>query len=441
MMTKIKNKKSKIKANKGITLIALVITIIVLLILAAVSITTLTGENGILTQATTAKEKRSIGEEKEAIALAYNGVKTANKGGAVTAGDLNTELGKNKVNATATEDGANIKVVFNETNRTYTLKSDGTISDPTNQTTPPTGDTIGPGEKATGGNKKYENGEKTAVIPEGFTVDKTLNTIDTGLVVKGPDESEFVWVPVEDINTMSQCETAGGSCKLELQADKHLKCITHNSTAIVGKLWATAYAGDFGTVNTAYNANSGLREPAIVTDYDNNTLFNNGLFTLDSLKADYKEMAESVAKNGGFYIGRYETSLEGATKTAVGTGNVQSKANVIPNSAGDTATYRWYGLYSKQNKTYTGTNNSVVSSMIWGSQYDAMLNWVKNGSSADKDKITTQGIGNNSGGILSVTGNEAYNNDSINNIRDLGGNLFEWTLEALDANVRVSRGR
>ena len=44
-------------ANKGITLIALVITIIVLLILAAVSIATLTGENGILTQAENSKTK------------------------------------------------------------------------------------------------------------------------------------------------------------------------------------------------------------------------------------------------------------------------------------------------------------------------------------------------------------------------------------------------
>ncbi len=43
--------------EKGITLIALVITIIVLLILAGVSIATLTGENGILSQAVKAKEK------------------------------------------------------------------------------------------------------------------------------------------------------------------------------------------------------------------------------------------------------------------------------------------------------------------------------------------------------------------------------------------------
>ena len=42
--------KTKVKENqKGITLIALVITIIVLLILASVSISMLTGDNGILT--------------------------------------------------------------------------------------------------------------------------------------------------------------------------------------------------------------------------------------------------------------------------------------------------------------------------------------------------------------------------------------------------------
>ena len=47
--------KKQRKEEKGITLIALVITIIVLLILAAVSIATLTGENGILIRANEAK--------------------------------------------------------------------------------------------------------------------------------------------------------------------------------------------------------------------------------------------------------------------------------------------------------------------------------------------------------------------------------------------------
>ena len=45
------------KENKAITLIALVVTIILLLILAGVSITMLTGKNGILNKAMEAKEE------------------------------------------------------------------------------------------------------------------------------------------------------------------------------------------------------------------------------------------------------------------------------------------------------------------------------------------------------------------------------------------------
>ena len=53
------------KKDKGITLIALVITIIVLLILASVSISMLTGDNGILTQAQRAKNETENAARKE----------------------------------------------------------------------------------------------------------------------------------------------------------------------------------------------------------------------------------------------------------------------------------------------------------------------------------------------------------------------------------------
>ena len=61
------------KNNKGITLIALVITIIVLLILAGVTITTLTGENGILTRANEAKKVTEKANVKEQIQMAVMG--------------------------------------------------------------------------------------------------------------------------------------------------------------------------------------------------------------------------------------------------------------------------------------------------------------------------------------------------------------------------------
>lgn len=64
--------KEKQRKSKGITLIALVITISVLLILAGVSIAMLTGENGILTQAQTSKEKTDQAEDMEKIKLAVS---------------------------------------------------------------------------------------------------------------------------------------------------------------------------------------------------------------------------------------------------------------------------------------------------------------------------------------------------------------------------------
>ena len=60
------------RTQKGITLVALVITIIVLLILAGVTIAALGGSNGILTNATAAKQADEIGNAKDQINLAAN---------------------------------------------------------------------------------------------------------------------------------------------------------------------------------------------------------------------------------------------------------------------------------------------------------------------------------------------------------------------------------
>ena len=59
----------KINKSTGITLIALVVTIVVLLILAAVSISMLGGENGIITQAQETNVKTENGEVYEALLL------------------------------------------------------------------------------------------------------------------------------------------------------------------------------------------------------------------------------------------------------------------------------------------------------------------------------------------------------------------------------------
>lgn len=81
------------KHDNGITLIALVITIIVLLILAGITISALTGGNGILFQAGTAKEKQELAEIIENIRIDIAGVQTENEG-SISEKELNDILSK-----------------------------------------------------------------------------------------------------------------------------------------------------------------------------------------------------------------------------------------------------------------------------------------------------------------------------------------------------------
>lgn len=82
------------KKEKGITLIALVITIIILLILAAISISTLTGENGLLTKASSAKLKREKADMEEKIKLAVMTSRMGEDGTQINKKILEEELKK-----------------------------------------------------------------------------------------------------------------------------------------------------------------------------------------------------------------------------------------------------------------------------------------------------------------------------------------------------------
>ena len=64
------------RENKGITLIALIVTIIVLLILAAVSIATLMGKNGVITNAQKTSTENAYYGAIEEVKLAYMAVRT-----------------------------------------------------------------------------------------------------------------------------------------------------------------------------------------------------------------------------------------------------------------------------------------------------------------------------------------------------------------------------
>ena len=128
----------KIKMNnssKGITLIALVITIIVLLILAGVSIAMLTGENGILTQATEAKEENIKGKEKEQIKLAMQSLRIQkekeNLSLTVSPQELQEQLQYDGAKNVTVEAGKNdtLIVKYQESKNSYRVEQNGNIEE------------------------------------------------------------------------------------------------------------------------------------------------------------------------------------------------------------------------------------------------------------------------------------------------------------------------
>lgn len=441
------NKIKNFDRNKGITLIALVVTIVVLLILAGVTIATLTGDNGIITRTNQAKEETEKAGAKEKVQVEV--AASFDEYGKFDMDKLKENLKNNlglqesdiKDNPdgsiTVTVDGYEVTV---DSNGNVTVEGEATppVNPPETGnvvTTPPTTevgkDTIF---------KDSNSSDKEAYIPKGFKVSEepTEQKIDTGLVVIAPDGSEFVWVPV-DKETLC----------VDGVADKEVAEIA-SGTNYRGVLYN--FSGTTSTKKT-YSATSN-REPDVVTDYDGNpeyltsinTILGTSFTEADDFKAymqeEYNAIIGSIKTKGGFYVGRYESSLSGSTEDTMSTtGNIQSKRNVIPTGADNSGTYMWYGLYAKQKEYATVMNSSyqtnIKSAMIYGSMYNAIMNWALYGTDkTDVSKVTANSTERNS---KQATG--TLETDKIKNIYDLGNNMREWTAEADDTGLRVYRGR
>ena len=117
------------KYNRGITLIVLIITIIVLLILAGITISAITGDNGILLSAINCKEKTEISEEKEIVEKAATQAMGKNKYGNLQREDLKQQLeldAKDRTNLY--EDEEKFIIEFKESKRVYGVDKDGNIT-------------------------------------------------------------------------------------------------------------------------------------------------------------------------------------------------------------------------------------------------------------------------------------------------------------------------
>lgn len=105
------------KRSKAITLVSLVVTIMILLIIVGISISFLSGENGILTKMQAAKEQTEYAEAKETLQLTLTDKLTANEGKK----DLNmlNDLSMNGYNVSTSNTGKIISMI--KDNKTYSF--------------------------------------------------------------------------------------------------------------------------------------------------------------------------------------------------------------------------------------------------------------------------------------------------------------------------------
>ena len=228
------------------------------------------------------------------------------------------------------------------------------------------------------------NGD-VAYIPASFHVSEKAGeqTVKTGLVVIGPDGSEFVWVPTKDTKL----------CMRDFQS---------------------------------YFSYSNFSD-----------------FTDDTDLPTYQSMAKSVAHYGGFYMGRYEASRGGGSSLS---DYVPASKRVTPTQSGtiwvrfspQDATVACENLYRD--------NPTVQGFFPWGCNWDTTLQWLVDSGCKTYEQVASNSTswGNYSDDTFSkdaygqYTG--LYEEAKANNIYDMAGNNWEWTQERYGTNYVMRSG-
>ena len=406
--------KFKIK-ERGITLIALVITIIILLILAAVTIAALSGDNGILSNAARAKQETEKAEVLEQIRLDIYGEMSDNQGKAPTEADI-----KRIADNYGDIEGTNFDNMVLKTEKgNYEIKLSDiwTAGSSTQDPIDPPSTTLQPGEIATAERNEYYDAEadKTAKIPIGFTVsDKEGETsINGGLVVYAPDNSEYVWIPVDGI----------------IGEDGDINDVNAENIEDRKILLGRYVFKDDGTVDTTEGTTPttmGGQLKISSTDsyyYTEDTTGKGN--TVATGEKGIDSFIQSVRDNGGYYIGRYEAGDGNATANR--TSSSPNNNPIVVKSGQYVYNYVTQSQASSlcQN-LYTGVNSDLVNSYAW----DTAILFIQK-YSGDNDysrqigKSTTRQIALTGEGKLSDTNDS----DKQCNIYDMAGNCREWTTE------------
>ncbi|MBR3163516.1 MAG: hypothetical protein IKF17_05410 [Clostridia bacterium] len=404
--------------NKGITLIALVITIIVLLILVGITIASLTGENGLLSRATEAREETERAQEKEQIDLAV--IASYGKDGTIDLELLASNL--SKIAGITNESGEAItsetaitlpyKVKYTATGNVYTIDADGNVTKDGSDDDDDVGDLPTTAETA-------------PWLPTDAT--PTCTDWDEGITVIDDNDNEWVWIVVpksvtDGIAAIGEEENPTGSA-LENKLKEYAATVVTNRGSFKDELYSQEQTG----------------------------------LTPEQYTAKKRAMLNSIKTNGGFWIGKYEA----------GTENYRASGN-----KGNTSTHR--PLIQKDKYPYTyvtcaeaeglaetlTTGLGGTGSLMFGTQWDLVMAYIKNNTNPQLDVNNSTTWGNHKDSTLTITNTNAKgwinpsdssptwnavtekaqnsrvllttgasDDTNVLNICDIAGNVWEWTLE------------
>ena len=368
--------------EKGITLIALVITIIVLLILAGVTISTLTGDNGIITRATQAGEETKKATAEEQVELSIIG--SIGTDGNIDLGKLNEEL----------------KDIDDLTYNSYPIGEDNQI-----ESLPAVIEINGNQIGITGNGESLkvatideiknsiyveettlvkDANNKNIILPEGFTIrvdESTTNAdnVEEGIVIEDRDGNQYVWIPVDGI----------------LGEDGTIEDVAGDEK----KILLGRYLCDSEGVPSEYTrtyVQEETMEEHVKSGYQN------------AIARDIEGFIDSVRKNRGYYIARYEASQNTTTNKAESKYNKVVWGNITqPNAS-----------IACQN-LYTSVNSDLVNSYVWDTTILFIQKYGTNSNYANEE-------GKNINTSLQNTG---VSGDIQVNICDMAANCEEWSTE------------
>ena len=232
-------------------------------------------------------------------------------------------------------------------------------------------------------------GSNTVVIPGGFHLDADSGTsVEEGIVIEDSSGNQFVWIPTGTYQTSSGAKT------------NNLSRRTFSSSG------ATEVSGDNGIQIGGYSAYGEGNSSSIAYNQ------------IGAFK-------ESVSKNGGFYIGRYE----------------QGSNNVCMAGASPTDQKTIKEVKEAAEKMYLN-NFYVTSELISSYAWDTTLNYICQTNEKGYLLATTANgeLGNIGLGKGPLKSGEDKN-DNYSNIHDFIGNFYEWTTEFCSSSFEKAVGR